>query len=119
MIRPRYGDDLEPETRPERRPRAMDADEIARLTRSDGDRPPLEALLDLEAKHPQNTAAKEEAIRATLRLSPAKYYLYLHAIINTTEALEYDAITVNQVRRRLASRSDRRAARSTARREAR
>lgn len=62
---------------------------------SDRDR----AILDFEAHWRLHAGAKEEAIRAELALSPARYYQLLGRLIDTTEAQAYDPMLVKRLRR--------------------
>lgn len=62
---------------------------------SDRDR----ALLDFEAEWRRHAGAKEEAIRAELGLSPARYYQLLGRLIDTTEAQQHDPMLVKRLRR--------------------
>lgn len=57
--------------------------------------------------------AKEEAIRARLGLSPARYYQLLNRIIDDTAALEYDTMLVKRLQRMRAQRDDQRVARTS------
>lgn len=62
------------------------------------------AILDFEARWfgaqwRRHTGAKEEAIRADLGLSPARYYQLLGRLIDTTEAQEHDPMLVKRLRR--------------------
>ncbi|GAA2983678.1 hypothetical protein JOD63_000649 [Microbacterium terrae] len=67
------------------------------------------AILDFEAEWRRHAGAKEEAIRADLALSPARYYQLLGRLIDTTEAQEHDPMLVKRLRRvrdeRLATQS--------------
>ena len=75
---------------------------------SDRDR----ALLDFEAEWRRHVGAKEEAIRADLGLSPARYYQLLGRLIDTTDAQEYDPMLVKRLRRMRVTRQRGRGARS-------
>jgi hypothetical protein len=62
------------------------------------------ALLDFEARWwaaqwRRHAGAKEEAVRAELGLSPARYYQLLGRLIDTTEAQEHDPMLVKRLRR--------------------
>ncbi|MCC2030952.1 DUF3263 domain-containing protein [Microbacterium allomyrinae] len=74
---------------------------------SDRDR----ALLDFEAEWRRHAGVKEEAIRAELGLSPARYYQLLGRLIDTTDAQQHDPMLVKRLRRlrdaRTAARSSR------------
>ncbi|WP_082406550.1 DUF3263 domain-containing protein [Microbacterium sp. No. 7] len=56
-------------------------------------------LLAFEDRWGAQSAAKEEAIRAELHLTPARYYQLLSRIIDTREALEAHPVLVNRLRR--------------------
>ena len=62
---------------------------------SDRDR----ALLAFEAQWPQHGGAKEEAIRATLELTPARYYQLLGRLIDSADAVAHDPVLVHRLRR--------------------
>ena len=67
-------------------------------------------LLDFEEKHGRpHTGLKDTAIRAVLRLSPARYYVLLNRVIDTEEARTHNPILVNtlQIRRAIADRARR------------
>jgi hypothetical protein len=66
------------------------------------------AILALEAAWPRHGGAKEEAIRSTLGMSPARYYQLLGRLIDTEQALEHDPLLVRRLRER---RVDQRVAR--------
>ncbi len=68
------------------------------------------AILDFEAQWSRHVGAKEEAIRADLGLSPARYYQLLGRVIDTTEAQQHDPMLVKRLRR---IRDERRDARRT------
>lgn len=74
---------------------------------SDRDR----AILDFEANWRRHAGAKEEAIRADLGLSPARYYQLLGRLIDTTEAQEHDPLLAGRLRRLRDSRTQMRVAR--------
>lgn len=57
------------------------------------------ALLDFESHWAAHAGAKEEAIRAELGLSPARYYQLLGRLIDTGDALQYDPMLVKRLRR--------------------
>ena len=57
------------------------------------------ALLDFEVEWRRHAGAKEEAIRAELGMSPARYYQLLGRLIDTTEAQEHDPMLVKRLRR--------------------
>ncbi|BDV31309.1 DUF3263 domain-containing protein [Microbacterium terricola] len=62
---------------------------------SDRDR----AILAFETEWTRHAGAKEEAIRAQLSLSPARYYQLLGRLIETADALEHDPMLVKRLRR--------------------
>ena len=74
---------------------------------SDRDR----AILDFEANWRRHAGAKEEAIRADLGLSPARYYQLLGRLIDTTEAQQHDPLLAGRLRRLRGSRVQTRVAR--------
>ncbi|WP_078324498.1 DUF3263 domain-containing protein [Mycobacteroides salmoniphilum] len=55
--------------------------------------------LELERVWWRLPGAKEEAIRERFGVSPVRYYQQLNTIIETPEALAFDAQTVNRLRR--------------------
>jgi len=57
------------------------------------------ALLDFEARWNGHGAAKEEAMRTELALTPARYYQLLGRLVDTAEALAYDPMLVHRLRR--------------------
>lgn len=69
------------------------------------------ALLELERRQWRLAGAKEAAIRAELGLTPTRYYQLLAAMIDRPEALQYDPVLVNRLRRRLDNRRRVRASR--------
>lgn len=73
------------------------------------------AMLDFEAEWRRHAGAKEEAIRAELGLSPARYYQLLGRLIDTSAALEHDPMLVKRLRRLRDARSEARPARGSAR----
>lgn len=66
-------------------------------------------ILAFEARWPRHSGAKEEAIRATLGLAPARYYQLLGRLIDSSDALAHDPLLVNRLRRIRDERVDRRA----------
>lgn len=62
---------------------------------SDRDR----ALLAFEAAATRHSGAKEEAIRAELGITPARYYQLLGRLIETEAALAHDPMLVRRLRR--------------------
>lgn len=57
------------------------------------------AILAFEAEWRRHAGAKEEAIRAELGLSPARYYQLLGRLIDTAEAQAIDPMLVKRLRR--------------------
>jgi hypothetical protein len=57
------------------------------------------AILDFERQWWERSGAKEDAIRQTFGLSPARYYQILGAVMETAEALAYDPELVNRLQR--------------------
>jgi hypothetical protein len=76
---------------------------------SDRDR----ALLDFESRFTAHTAAKEEAVRSDLALTPARYYQLLNRLIDTADAVAYDPLLVHRLRRLRDGRARAQAARAT------
>lgn len=72
------------------------------------------AILDFEAQWRRHVGAKEEAIRADLGLSPARYYQLLGRLLDSSAALAHDPMLVRRLRRARDEREDRRAARERA-----
>jgi hypothetical protein len=71
------------------------------------------ALLDFEVEWRRHAGAKEEAIRAELGMSPARYYQLLGRLIDTAEAQAHDPMLVKRLRRLRDARLHERAARAT------
>lgn len=71
------------------------------------------ALLEFEAEWRRHVGAKEEAIRADLGLSPARYYQLLGRLIDTTDAQEFDPMLVKRLRRIRDARQQARRARAS------
>lgn len=57
------------------------------------------AILSFEASWPRHSGAKEEAIRAQLGITPARFYQLLGRIIDTESALAHDPLLVGRLRR--------------------
>jgi hypothetical protein len=57
------------------------------------------AILAFEGEWFRHGAAKEEAIRADLGMSPARYYQLLGRLIDTADAQEHDPMLVKRLRR--------------------
>ncbi|MBD3942774.1 DUF3263 domain-containing protein [Microbacterium sp. NEAU-LLC] len=70
------------------------------------------ALLDFEGEWRRHAGAKEEAIRAELGMSPARYYQLLGRLIDTTDAQEHDPMLVKRLRRLRDARLHERAVRA-------
>lgn len=62
--------------------------------------PTTEELLDFEDQWPRWSSRKDEAIRATFHIPPARYFQVLLRTIDTTEALEARPMLVRRLRRR-------------------
>ena len=75
---------------------------------SDRDR----ALLAFEAEWRRHAGAKEEAIRAELGISPARYYQLLGRLIDTADAQAHDPMLVKRLRRIRDARAEARIARA-------
>ena len=56
-------------------------------------------VLDFERARPGSTVAKQLAVRARFGLSPARYYQLLNRLIDRPEALRYDPMLVQRLRR--------------------
>lgn len=56
-------------------------------------------LLEFESRFPAHGAAKEEALRSELGLTPARYYQLLGRLVETAEALAFDPLLVHRLRR--------------------
>lgn len=76
---------------------------------SDRDR----ALLAFEAEWRRHAGAKEEAIRAELGISPARYYQLLGRLIDTADAQAHDPMLVKRLRRIRDARAEARIARAS------
>ena len=72
------------------------------------------AILDFEAAWSTHAGTKEEAIRAELGLTPARYYQLLGRLLDTAAAIEYDPMLVKRLRRLRHAREQARLARSAA-----
>lgn len=70
------------------------------------------AILVFEARRPGHSSAKEEAIRAELELTPARYYQLLDRIIDSEQALVADPMLVRRLRRIREDAAARRAGRT-------
>ena len=70
------------------------------------------ALLDFESQWNGHGAAKEEAIRRELALTPARYYQLLERVIDEPDAAAHDAMLVHRLRRLRDARESERAGRA-------
>ena len=66
------------------------------------------AILDFERDWWQHPGAKEDAIRQTFGLSPARYYQVLGKLMDSEAALAYDPMLIKRLQR---VRDDRRSSR--------
>lgn len=57
------------------------------------------AILDFEREWWQHPGAKEDAIRQTFGLSPARYYQVLGQLMDSEAALAYDPMLVKRLHR--------------------
>ena len=57
------------------------------------------AILAFEGEWRRHAGAKEEAIRADLGISPARYYQLLGRLIDTADAQAHDPMLVKRLRR--------------------
>ncbi|MCW3491982.1 DUF3263 domain-containing protein [Microbacterium sp. SSM24] len=57
------------------------------------------AILAFEGEWRRHAGVKEEAIRADLGMSPARYYQLLGRLIDTAEAQAHDPMLVKRLRR--------------------
>lgn len=56
-------------------------------------------ILAFEAQWGAHTAAKEEAVRGELAMSPARYYQLLSRLIDDADALAHDPMLIHRLRR--------------------
>ena len=56
-------------------------------------------ILGFESQHPATGAAKNDAIRTQLGLSPVRYYQLLSRLADSARALQHDPVLVHRVRR--------------------
>jgi Protein of unknown function (DUF3263) len=56
-------------------------------------------ILDFERQSPRATVPKQLAIRRRFGVSPARYYQSLFRLIDRPEALQYDPMLVQRLRR--------------------
>lgn len=57
------------------------------------------AILDFEREWWQHPGAKEDAIRQSFELSPARFYQILGQLIDSEEALAYDPMLIKRLQR--------------------
>lgn len=57
------------------------------------------AILDFEREWWQHPGAKEDAIRQTFGLSPARYYQLLLVLMDSEAALAFDPMLINRLQR--------------------
>lgn len=69
-------------------------------------------LLDFESRWNGHGAAKEEAIRRELAVTPARFYQLLERVIDEPDAAAYDAMLVHRLRRLRDARAHTRATRA-------
>jgi len=62
------------------------------------------AVLAFEKQHFKYSGSKEQAIRDRFGMSATRYYQVLNALLDRPEALEFDPVVVNRLRRRRAGR---------------
>jgi Protein of unknown function (DUF3263) len=58
-----------------------------------------QAILDFERRWWSKPGAKEQAIRDSFEMSPTRYYQTLNALIDLPQAVSYDPVLVNRLRR--------------------
>ena len=71
------------------------------------------AILAFESEWRRHAGAKEEAIRAELAMSPARYYQLLGRLIDTADAQAHDPMLVKRLRRLRDARAQSRIARAS------
>ncbi|NUR73049.1 MAG: DUF3263 domain-containing protein [Hamadaea sp.] len=76
-----------------------------RVTLSDQD----QAILTFERQWWKHAGAKEQAIRETFEVSATRYYQLLNKLLDDPQALAFDAVLVNRLRRLRLSRARSRA----------
>nr|WP_240614474.1 DUF3263 domain-containing protein [Amnibacterium flavum] len=74
------------------------------------------AVLAFERTWWRHAGAKEEAIRGSFSISPARYYQLVDSLIDRPEALRHDPMLIGRLQRLRESRVARRAARAELRR---
>ncbi|MDH4148472.1 MAG: DUF3263 domain-containing protein [Acidimicrobiia bacterium] len=57
------------------------------------------AILDVEREWWLDHPTKEQAIRATLQVTPSTYYRLLHVVIDDPAAMAYDPLVVRRLQR--------------------
>lgn len=57
------------------------------------------AILDFERTWWTEPGLKEEGIRERLRMSPARYYRTIRALLDSPDAMSYDPLVVRRLRR--------------------
>lgn len=72
-------------------------------------------LLDFESRWNGHGAAKEEAIRRELAVTPARFYQLLERVIDEPDAAAYDAMLVHRLRRLREARARAQSTRTTVR----
>lgn len=77
------------------------------------------AVLDFERDWRAHQGAKEEAIRETFGISPARYYQLLARVTERDAAFTYDPLLVARLRRRRGERERERTARALGERPSR
>lgn len=58
-----------------------------------------QTIMAIEAAFWKTAGAKEDEIRATLGITPTRYYQLLNQLIGYEAALAYDPVTVKRLRR--------------------
>jgi len=76
-----------------------------RVTLSERD----QAILTFERRWWKHAGAKEQAVRETFEVSATRYYQLLNKLLDDPQALAYDAVLVNRLRRLRMSRARSRA----------
>lgn len=70
------------------------------------------AVLDFEARWQRHSGAKEEALRAELGMTPARYYQVLGRLIDSADAVAHDPVLVHRLRRLQAAQESERRSRA-------
>jgi len=68
-------------------------------------------ILDFERAWPSTSPSKAGAVRERFGLSPARYYQHLNRLIDRPDALQYDPVLVQRLRRLREARRKKRFAR--------